>query len=134
MLELNKGIDILAEVGGIGTLADAQALFEQACDAEAQAKLAGIHNADALIKIANAIAMTQPDAVFVNTGSDADVQRVREMSLEKGEEAPLAMPDHTIHFDLPQEQARIVDRTFYIVNPDEETSILAKSILRAEAL
>jgi phosphoenolpyruvate carboxykinase (GTP) len=43
------------------------------------------------------------------------------------------MPDHTIHFDLPQEQARIVDRTFYIVNPAEETSILAKSILRSEA-
>ena len=32
-----------------------------------------------------------------------------------------------------EEQARIVDRTFYIVNPDEETSILARSVLRADA-
>ena len=47
---------------------------------------------EALIKIANAIAMTAPDAVFVNSGSDADVQTVREMSLAKGEESTLAMP------------------------------------------
>jgi phosphoenolpyruvate carboxykinase (GTP) len=134
MLKLKEGIDILAEVGGIKTLGDAKALFERTCDAEALARLGTISNIEVLLKIANAIAMTQPDAVFVNTGSDADVQRVREMSLEKGEEEALAMPGHTIHFDLPQEQARIVDRTFYIVNPDEETSVLAKSILRAEAL
>jgi phosphoenolpyruvate carboxykinase (GTP) len=133
MLELKKGIDILTEVGGIYTLDNAKALFERTCDAETLAKLAGIRNAEVLLKIANAIAMTQPDTVFVNTGSDADVQTIREMSLEKGEESALAMPGHTIHFDLPQEQARIVDRTYYIVNPDEDTSVLAKSILRAEA-
>jgi len=133
MLELKKGIDILTEVGGIHTLDEAKALFERTCDTEALARLAGIRNAEVSLKIANAIAMTQPDAVFINTGSDADAQTIREMSLEKGEESELAMPCHTIHFDLPQEQARIVDRTYYIVNPDEETSVLAKSILRADA-
>jgi phosphoenolpyruvate carboxykinase (GTP) len=134
MLELKKGADILAEVGGIQTLEQAQALFAAKCDAENLSKLSAIANQEALLKIANAIAMTDPDAVFVNSGSDADVQTVREMSLAKGEESTLAMPDHTIHFDLAQEQARIVDRTFYIVNPDEDTSVLAKSILRTEAL
>jgi phosphoenolpyruvate carboxykinase (GTP) len=133
MLELKKGVDILAEVGGIQTLDEAQALFARKLDPENLAKLSTIHNAEALLKIANAIAMTRPDAVFVNSGSDADVQIVRKMSIQKGEEAPLAMPDHTIHFDLAEEQARIVDRTFYIVNPDEETSSLARSVLRAEA-
>ena len=133
MLELHKGIDILAEIGGINTLDEAQALFEARCDQETVAKLSQIANEKALLKIANAISMTSPDAVFVNTGSAADVQRVREMSLEKGEEKPLAMKDHTIHFDLCQEQARIVDRTSYIVNEGEETSTLAKSILRDEA-
>jgi phosphoenolpyruvate carboxykinase (GTP) len=133
MLELRKGIDILAEIGGIKTLPEAQALFRDRCDPETMDKLAKIRNAEALIKIANAISMMDPDAIFVNTGADADVQRVRKMSLEKGEEEPLAMADHTIHFDLPQEQARIVDRTFYIVNEDEETSTLARSILRKQA-
>jgi phosphoenolpyruvate carboxykinase (GTP) len=133
MLELQKGIDILAEIGGINTLDEAKALFEVKCDQENAAKLGKITNEEALLKIANAISMTDPDAVFVNTGSDADVQRVREMSLEKGEEQPLAMKDHTIHFDLAQEQARIIDRTFYIVNGGEEVSVLAKKILRDEA-
>jgi phosphoenolpyruvate carboxykinase (GTP) len=133
MLELKKGMDILAKVGGIKTLGEAKALFEAKCAQETVAKLNKIANEEALLKIANAISMTDPDAVFVNTGSDADVQKVREMSLEKGEEQPLAMKDHTIHFDLAKEQARIIDRTFYIVNEGEETSVLAKSILRDEA-
>ncbi len=133
MLELKKGIDILAEIGGINTLDEAKSLFELRCDQEDVAKLSKITNEEALLKIANAISMTNPDAVFVNTGSDADVQKVREMSLKKGEEQPLAMEDHTIHFDLAQEQARIIDRTFYIVNEGEEVSVLAKRILRDEA-
>ena len=110
-----------------------QALFEVKCDQENLARLEKITNEEALLKIANAISMTDPDAVLVNTGSDADVRKVREMSLEKGEEAPLAMKDHTIHFDLAQEQARIIDRTFYIVNEGEKTSVLAKKISRDEA-
>jgi phosphoenolpyruvate carboxykinase (GTP) len=133
MLDLKKGTDILARIGGINTLEEAKALFQAKCDPESAAKLARIGNTEALLKIANAISMADPDSVFVNTGSGADIQRVREMSIEKGEEAPLAMPDHTIHFDLAQEQARIIDRTFYIVNEGEPTSILAKSILRDEA-
>ncbi len=133
MLELKNGIDILAEIGEIHTLDEAKALFEVKCDRENVAKLSKITNEEALLKIANAISMADPDVVFVNTGSDADVQRVREMSLEKGEEQPLAMKDHTFHFDLAREQARIIDRTFYIVNEGEEVSVLAKKIPRDEA-
>jgi phosphoenolpyruvate carboxykinase (GTP) len=134
MLELKNGLDILAEVGGISTLHEAKALFEVRCDQEDVSKLGKIANQEALLKIANAISMTDPDAVFVNTGSEADVQRIRQMSLEKGEERSLPMKDHTIHFDLAQEQARIIDRTFYIVNEGEGISVLAKKILRDEAL
>ena len=132
MFELRRGIDILAKVGGISTLEEAETLFEARCDPEDVEKLDRIATEEALLKIANAISMTDPDAVFVNTGSDADLQRVRIMALAKGEERPVATKDHTLHFDLPQEQARIIDRTFYIVNPDEETSVLARSVLRDE--
>ena len=31
--------------------------------------------------------MMQPDTVFVNTGSAADIQTIRQMSVAKGEEA-----------------------------------------------
>ncbi|MFZ5918484.1 MAG: phosphoenolpyruvate carboxykinase (GTP) [Chloroflexota bacterium] len=133
MLELKKGIDILTEIGGIRTPDEAWALFRRKCDAQDLAKLSRITNEEALLKIANAAAMTDPDAVFVNTGSEADLHRVREMCLEKGEERALPLKDHTIHYDLALEQARIIDRTFYIVNKDEKTSVLALKILRGEA-
>ena len=133
MLELRKGIDILAEIGGIRTVDEARSLFESRCAPETVARLAKITHGEALLKIANAISMTEPDGVFVNTGSEQDLRLVRKMSIEKGEEAPLAMKDHTIHFDLPQEQARIIDRTFYILNEGEKASSLAKSVLRSEA-
>jgi len=72
--------------------------------------------------------------VYVTTGSPEDMEYVRKKSIELGEEKPLAMKDHTIHFDLPQEQGRIVDRTFYVVNDGEEVSVLAKKISREDAL
>jgi phosphoenolpyruvate carboxykinase (GTP) len=134
MLRLREGVDILTEIGGINTLDEANRLFQTRCDRETIGKLGAIRNEEALLKIANAIAMTNPDRVFVNTGSDEDVRRVRIMSLAKGEERPVAMNDHTVHFDLPQEQARIIDRTYYIVNEGDETSVLAQSILRGRAL
>jgi phosphoenolpyruvate carboxykinase (GTP) len=133
MLEMRKGVDILSEIGGVKTAAAAQSLFEQKLDADNLLKLSKIKNEDALLQIANAIAMCNPAQVFINSCSPADVAAVKQMSLDQGEEASLSMPNHTIHYDLPKEQARIVDRTFYIVNPDEDISSLAKKILRDEA-
>jgi phosphoenolpyruvate carboxykinase (GTP) len=134
MLELNKGVDILTEVGGVGSIEEANAVLERELDATNLEKLAPIKNADARIKIAAAIKMCQPDGVFINTGGPEDVDWIRKHALEKGEEKPLAKPGHTIHFDLPQDQARLVNQTFYIVNPDEKISALAKKIVRDEGL
>ena len=134
MLELKKGDDILSTIGGISSLKEAEDVFKKYCDPDTISKLAKITNQDARLKIANAISMMTPDAVFVNTGSKADIQKIRDMSLEKGEEKTLAMKGHTIHFDLSEEQGRIVDRTFYIVNEDESTSTLAKKVLRKDAM
>ncbi len=134
MLELKKGIDILSKVGGVRTIEDARSIFKNNLDSENLEKLGKIKNEDALLKVANAISMCQPKNVFIDTGSPEDVQKIREMSLEKGEEEKLAMKDHTIHFDLPQDQARLVNQTFYIVNEDEKISSLAKKIFRSEAL
>jgi len=134
MLELGKGTEILAHIGGVESVDDAWALFRDAMGADELDKLERISTDDALIKIANCIAVCKPSRVMVNSGSEADLQAIRKLSIDKGEESPLAMPNHTIHYDLPEEQARIVDRTFYIVNPDEKISVLAKKIERDEAI
>ena len=86
MLERNKGVDILAEVGGVKTADEAKAVIEKKLDAKNLEKLAPIQNEQARIKIANAIAICEPDEVFVDTGSAEDTQWIREYSLRKGEE------------------------------------------------
>jgi phosphoenolpyruvate carboxykinase (GTP) len=134
MLELRKGADILAEGGGVKTLAEANALFARALDSAGRAKLQTIHTPDALLRIANAIALCSPAKIFVISGSPEDAAECRRMSLDGGEERPLAMEGHTLHFDLPEDQGRMVDQTYYIANEDEEVSVLAKKMLRAEAL
>ncbi|MFP4446584.1 MAG: phosphoenolpyruvate carboxykinase (GTP) [Desulfosudaceae bacterium] len=126
-------IDIARKIGNITTLAEAREVFAGKMDADNLAKIDRIKTEGALLKIANAIVMGEPDAVFVNTGSAADQKWVKNHALEKGEEESLPMPDHTIHFDLKDEQGRIIDRTFYIVNPDEDISSLAQRKLRDEA-
>jgi phosphoenolpyruvate carboxykinase (GTP) len=134
MLELKKGVDILSAVGGINSIGEARKLIQEKLDDEHQARLSKIKTEEAILKIANAIAMCQPDAVYISTGSPEDMKKVRQMSLDKGEEKPLAMKDHTIHYDLAEEQGRIVDRTFYIVNEGEPSSIMGKKMPRDEGL
>ena len=133
MLEFKKGVDILSAVGGIDTIEGARKLFAEKLDAESQERLSRIQHEEALQKVANAIAMCQPDKVKVITGSEADEEFVRKHSLEKGEEAQLPVKGHTIHYDLPQDQARLVQQTFYIVNEDERISSLAKREPRNES-
>jgi len=127
-------IDIVTELGGIKDLKAAQRVFEQKMDATNLDKLKRIQNSDVLQKIANAIVLCDPDSVFVDTGSQADRQFIRELSLEKGEESRLPMEGHTIHFDLKEEQGRIIDRTYYLYNEGEEVNSLALKKNRAEAL
>ena len=133
MLELKKGVDIISEVGGIKTMDEANAIFKKKMDDANLAKIAKIKTEDAVIRIANAISMCDPDDVFIISDTKEDYLHVKKRSLETGEEASLAIKDHTIHFDLPQDQGRLVNQTFYIVNEGEKTSSIAKTELRAES-
>ncbi|MFC1859450.1 phosphoenolpyruvate carboxykinase (GTP) [Thermodesulfobacteriota bacterium] len=127
-------IDIATELGGITTVEAARKLFGEKMDEANLAKIAKIKNPDVLKKIANAISMCDPDSVFIDTGSEADRQFVRDLAIKKGEEAELPMEGHTIHYDLKDEQGRIIDRTYYIYNEGEEVSSLALKKERSEAL
>ncbi|HDQ93590.1 MAG TPA: phosphoenolpyruvate carboxykinase (GTP) [Synergistetes bacterium] len=134
MLEMKKGIDIVTEIGGIITYEDALKLFREKLDRENLSKIDKIKNTDVIAKIANSIAMCEPDYVFINTGSESDKSHVRELSIMNGEETPLPMEKHTIHYDLKEEQGRITDRTYYIINEGENISSLARKMGRQEAL
>jgi phosphoenolpyruvate carboxykinase (GTP) len=127
-------VDIVTELGGIKDIDAAQQVIKAKLDASNLDKLQRIQNQDVLKKIANAIALCEPDAVFIDTGSEEDRQFIRALSLKKGEESTLPMQGHTIHFDLKEEQGRIIDRTYYLYNEGEEVNSLALKKDRAEGL
>ena len=133
MFELKKGIDITTDIGGIKTDAEVVEIFKQKMEASEFDKIQKIKSQEARLKIANAIALGQPDKVFINTGDEKDKARIRQMCLDLGEESALAINGHTLHYDLAEEQARIVDRTYYIANDDETVSSLAQRISREDA-
>ncbi len=134
MFELKKGVDIVQEIGGIDTVQAARQFLEKTLTPEHLKRIQAIRNPEVLLKIANAVAMCRPDTVFVNTGSEADRAFIRALALKKGEEKKLPMEKHTLHYDLKEEQGRIIDRTFYIKNPGESVSSLALSKDRQEGL
>jgi phosphoenolpyruvate carboxykinase (GTP) len=126
--------DIARVIGGVTSPEAATELFRRHLSVEQFERIERIRNSAVRIKIANAIALCRPDRVFIHTGSEADRAFIRRLAIENGEEKPLPMTGHTIHYDLKEEQGRIIDRTYYIVNPDESVSSLANKILRDDAL
>ena len=87
--------------------------FLSKCDEKSQEKIKLISNADILNKIASRIELCNPKDVFIHSGSEEDSEYIKKMCLETGEEADLAMEGHTIHFDPPKEQGRIVAQTLF---------------------
>ncbi len=134
MFQKKKGIDIVVHIGGITTFEAAMRLFENRLDEKNLSRIQQIKNPEVAVKIANSIAMCEPETVFINTGSESDKAYIRELALKNGEEANLPMDGHTIHYDLKDEQGRIIDRTYYISNEGEDISSLANKMDRAKAL
>ncbi len=125
--------DILAATGGIQTVDEARKLIESLCDEPNRAKFATLSNEDAILKIANAAQLMQPKAIWFNSGSEADFGYARQGALLRGEEFELALPGHTCHYDLPEEQGRLMSQTYYIVDEDERISSMANKQPRDEA-
>ncbi len=128
------GVDIIQKAGGIDSIEEANAVIKHRMDDGNFLKIEQIKNPEVLIKIANAIIVCDPDKIFVHSGSEKDAAFIRNLSLENKEESNLAINQHTIHFDLKDEQGRIIDRTFYIADSDEDINSLANRIDRHHAL
>ena len=134
MLERNKSTDIVVEIGGIVSADAAKEFLQQKMNATQYDRLMAIAHPDILLRVANTVSMCTPDDVFIITKDADDEAHIRQMALETQQEKKLAMPNHTIHFDLPEEQGRIVDRTLYVVNEDEDISSLSLKEERSSAM
>ncbi len=134
MTDSAQDMDIIDQLGKINSAEDVQAVFEKYMDEEHLARISEITDPAVRKRIANSIVLCNPSRIFVNTGSEQDKQFIRDLALENREEATLAMQGHTIHFDLAQEQGRIIDRTYYIADPEDQVSSLANRMDRPTAL
>lgn len=79
--------------------------------------------------VADAVKLCNPQSVFVCTDSQDDIRYVREQALVLGEETPLKVQGHTIHFDGIEDQGRDREVTKYLV---PKTDSLSKALNQIE--
>ena len=97
-------------------------------------KLMSVNNLKIHEFVADAVELTNPATVFVCTDSKKDVDYVRRMAVESGEEKPLETPGHTYHFDGPEDQGRDREITKYLVPKTETLSKALNQIEREQGL
>jgi len=103
-------------------------------DEENIEKLAAIGNERLYAFVADAITLCEPDSVWVSTDSEEDLEFTRRMAVKLGEERPLRIKGHTVHFDGMEDQGRDRDVTRYLVPKNETLSKALKQIEREEGL
>jgi len=97
--------------------------------AENYNKLIALDNPKLYEFIADAIELCEPASVFVCTDKPEDLEDTRKRAIETGEEKPLKMQGHTIHFDGMDDQGRDREVTRYLV---PKTDTLSKAINQIE--
>jgi phosphoenolpyruvate carboxykinase (GTP) len=66
--------------------------------------------------IAKYIELCNPSKIFVSDGSKEAIEYIRKAAIENGEEIPLAIEGHTVHFDGYYDQARDREHTKFLVS------------------
>ena len=80
------------------------------------------------------IELCQPARIFVRTDSPEDASYIRRKAIEFGEEIPLKIPGHTVHFDGYYDQARDKENTKFLLPPGVKLGLQINSIDREEGL
>lgn len=84
--------------------------------------------------IAESAELCNPDRIYITADTPEDIGYIRRMAIETGEEKPLAMPGHTVHFDGPYDQGRDREATKYLVPKGDYLSKALNQIDRDEGL
>jgi len=109
-------------------------ILKKRLTAENYSRLMAVDNVKIHEFVADAIELTNPQAVFVCTDSQQDVEYVRDMAVKSGEEHPLETPGHTYHFDGYYDQGRDREVTKYLVPKTQTLSKALNQIDREEGL
>jgi phosphoenolpyruvate carboxykinase (GTP) len=109
-------------------------LLEEKLTTENYKRLMAVDNLKIHEFVADAVELTSPESVFVCTDSKKDIEYVRRMAVESGEENPLETPGHTYHFDGPNDQGRDREITRYLVPKTDTLSKALNQVEREEGL
>jgi len=94
-------------------------ILKKKCDKENFKKLENLNN-PAIIEFVNKFAeICNPDTIFVCTDSKEDAVYIKNKAIEKGEEIPLKIKGHTVHFDGINDQGRDPKNTKFLFEPGE---------------
>ncbi|KPK65764.1 MAG: phosphoenolpyruvate carboxykinase [Planctomycetes bacterium SM23_32] len=104
-------------------------LDEASCE-----KLAALDNPRVGRFVAEFVELCDPASVFVSTDGEEDRAYVRRRAAENGEEMPLAMEGHTVHFDGYHDQGRDPANTKYLLPPGADLGQRVRSIDREQGL
>ena len=89
---------------------------------ENQDKIKALNNSHVESIVEEYITLLKPAKVTVITDSEEDINYVRQSAIDKGEESPVAMEGHTIHYDSYADQARDKGNTAVLVTPEMKMS------------
>lgn len=109
-------------------------LLRQKMDDKSYDKLMAIKNQRLHALVSDAVALCEPDTVWVSSDSEEDEEYNRKMVIEQKEEKPLNIPGHTIHFDGEKDQGRDRKATKYLVPENDSMSESLNQIERQEGL
>jgi len=91
-------------------------------------KLAALANPKLHRFVAEAIELCRPEKVFVMSDSADDAEYIRNQAIKLGEEKPLAIEGHTVHFDGYFDQGRDPEATKYLLRKGVNLGERIKSI------
>ncbi len=103
-------------------------------DPEAFRRISRIRCPDVHAFLLDAVELCEPATVFVVTDDPGDIDLVRRRAIERGEEIPLKIKGHTVHFDGYFDQARDIENTKYLVPSDDELDPYLNQMDRDEGL
>jgi len=113
---------------------DARQYLQEKLDKDNFSKLSAIANDKLYQFIADSIELAKPAKVFVSTDKPEDVEYTHKQSIATGEEKPLKIKGHTIHFDGMEDQGRDREVTKYLVPTNDTLSKALNQIEREEGL
>ena len=109
-------------------MSDVKRLLKDRLTTDNYNKLIALNNPKMHEFVADAIGLTGPASVFVCTDSPTDVDYIRKLAMETGEEIPLDVPGHTCHFDGYHDQGRDKARTKYLLPSGSDLGASLNSI------